>query len=75
MSRVHGFIGFVVSVVLWFHSFFGVNCFIVSCVLLFIGFVVSMVSWFDRFRGVYGLVVSCVSSFHRIRGVNDFMVS
>ena len=42
--------GFVVSMVSWFHRFPGVNG--------FIGFVVSMVSWFHRFRGVNSFMVS-----------------
>ena len=56
--------GFVVSIVAWFHRFRGVNSFKVSEVSWcqwfhgFIGFVVSMVSWFHRFRGVYGFMVS-----------------
>ena len=45
-----GFIGFEVSIVLWFHRVHGVN--------VFMGFVVSMVSWFHRFRGVNGFMVS-----------------
>ena len=54
----YGFIGFVLSMVLWFHSFRGVGGFTVSCVFGFIAFVVSMFSWFHRFRGVKGLMVS-----------------
>ena len=44
---VNGFIGFVVSIVSWFHRFLGVNGFIVSCV-----------SWFHMFRGVNDFMVS-----------------
>ena len=58
MSRFHGFLGFVVSMVLWFHRFCVVDGFMVSCVFGFIGFVVSMLSWFHRFRGVKGHMVS-----------------
>ena len=47
VSWSHGFIGFVVSMVSWFHVFRG-----------FIGFVVLIVSWFHRFRGVNGFIVS-----------------
>ena len=47
------FIGFVVSVVLWFPRFLGVN-----------GFIVSGVPWFDRFRGVNGFMVSWFLRFH-----------
>ena len=53
-----GFIGFVVSMVSWFHRFRGVNGFMVSWFHGFIGFVLSIVSWFHRFRGVYGFMVS-----------------
>ena len=66
--------GFVVSMVSWFHGFRGVKSFIVSWVS-FHG--LSMVSWFHRFPGVngfMGFVVSMVSWFHRFRGVNGFMV-
>ena len=52
MSRVHGIIGFVLSMVSWFHRFLGVNGFMVS------GFVVSKISWFHRFRGLNGFIVS-----------------
>ena len=45
-----GFIGFLVSMVSWFHRFRGVNG--------VIGFVVSMASWFYRFRGVNSFMVS-----------------
>ena len=57
MSMVSWFLmGFVVSVVSWFHRFRGVKWF-----RGFIGFVVSD-----------GLVVSCVSRFQRFGGVNSF---
>ena len=55
------FIGFVVSIVSWFHRFRGVNGFMVYRFGSFIGFVVSMFSWFHRFRGFTGFVVSMVS--------------
>ena len=83
----HGFIGFVVSMVSWFHSrvswcrWFHFFMFLVSqvswcqCFHDFIGFVASRVSWFHRFRGVNDFVVSQVSWCERSRGFMGFMVS
>ena len=52
MSCNDSIIGFVVSMVLWFHW---VRGFMVSW---FHSFIVSCVSWFHRFRGVNGFMVS-----------------
>ena len=56
-----GFIGFLVSMVSWFHRYRGIKGF--------------MVLWCQWFRGVNSFIVSCVSGFHRFLGVNGFMVS